>query len=465
MSQAAAPARLSLAQTRGRACEAHQAGRHDEARDLYAAYLAQVPQDAGIWSNLGVLLRATGRHELARVALERAHALEPAAPGIRGNLANVLADLGQSEAALRLRRGLVEEAPDDFATIAMIGKVLRTLGRHDEAVEILTDGAARFPEYPEMRIQLALAQLSAGDYRRGFRSYETRWETGELGARELAKPRWRGEWLGGKRILVVPEQGFGDSVAFARFLPELRRFDPAEVLMLTEKPVARLLSATPGADWSGTSAGPDRPYDTWVPMMDLLPHHFERTDAIPPPSRLHVPEDSRQRARAITAPARGLYRVGLNWGGSTTYRGDAFRSFGHRELWPLLDLPRTRFYGLYKGPRTGEFQSDGTAALIQDVARTDRDFADSAATMLELDLVITTCTAIAHVAGSLGVPVWVLLHWDNFWLWGKAGETTPWYPAMTLIRQERPRDWAGVVARVRDRLSAELARREAMGHG
>jgi hypothetical protein len=149
--------------------------------------------------------------------------------------------------------------------------------------------------------------------------------------------------------------------------------------------------------------------------------------------------------------------VGVVWCGSVTYRANAFRSFSHTEFHRLLDIDGLQMFSLYKGPELEAFQKDGTGAFIVDAASTDRDFADCAAMMQEMDLVITSCTATCHIAGSLGVPVWTLLHWDAFWLWTHQGAETPWYPSMRLIRQSRPRDWEGVFAKLRQRLLARMA--------
>lgn len=140
------------------------------------------------------------------------------------------------------------------------------------------------------------------------------------------------------------------------------------------------------------------------------------------------------------------------WSGSVTYKGNAFRSFSHRAYLPLADMAGVQLFSLYKGPSLAEFHADGSAAYLVDTASTDRDFADCAATMLEMDLVITSDTATAHIAGSLGIPVWTILHWDPFWVYTHAGETTPWYPSMRLFRQDRPLDWSGVFGRVEQAL-------------
>ena len=444
---------------RARAIAAHRAGRRDEARALYARLLARAPQDAGIWTNLGVLLREAGAHDLALAAQERAFALAPESRAVLNNLANILGDIGENTRALALRRRLIAANPDSPAQRAMAGKALRALGRHDEGIRLLEDALAHHPGDAELRIQLALTRLAAGDHARGFRNYAARWQTGELTPREMTVPKWDGGPLHGRRLLVLPEQGLGDALAFARFLPVLAHHDPGAVLMQAPRPLARLFAGIDGAGWTGTDPREGGGFDLWTDLMDLPGLHFAATDTIPPPARLTVPEDSRARARALTAPFRDRFRIGVVWSGSPTYRGDAFRSFGHRQFHRLLGLPGVQMFALQKGPGTAGFHADGSAALIIDAGSSDRDLADTAALMGEMDLVITSCTVTAHLAGALGRPVWTLLHWDPFWMWGHAGAATPWYPSMRLIRQDRPRDWDGVFARVREGVAALLRER------
>lgn len=446
-----------LASLRDAATDLHKAGKRTEALALYARYLARRPQDAGIWTNLGVLYRNEGRHDLAVSAQTRAHALDPASKAVLNNFANALNDRGDHARSLELRRQLIALEPGDPNHRAMEGKSLRALGRYDEGIRLLSRYVADHPAHHELRIQLALTQLAAGRYPEGFRNYEARWLTGELTPRKMVTPKWDGGPLDGKSILVLPEQGFGDAVTFARFLPVLRRYNPARVLVLCEKPLLRLMEGIEGADWIGLNPGPQDRYDVWTNMMDLPPLHFDGDTMVPPPTRLTVPDDSRARARAIAAPHKGRFKVGVVWCGSVTYRANAFRSFSHTLFHRLLDIPDVQMFSLYKGPELAAFKADGSDAMIFDTASTDRDFADCAATMEEMDLVITSCTATCHVAGSLGVPTWTLLHWDAFWLWQLAQDDTPWYPGMRLIRQDKPRDWDEVFARVKQDLAARVA--------
>jgi len=445
----------SLSELRAETTRLHRSGPPDAALAAYADYLSMAPQDGGIWSNYGVFLRGRGQHDLALAAQERALALLPDAVHVMNNLANVLADLGQSERSLDLRRRILEQTPDDPAQKAMLGKSLRALGRYDEATDYLERAFAEHPDHAELEVQLAMALLAARRYADGFRAFDGRWKTNELRPRNLSLPKWDGAALDGRTILVLPEQGFGDAVTFARFLPVLRRFGPARVMLQCEAPLLRLMSGVEGADWIGRDV-PLAEVDVWTNLMDLPVPHFEASPTIPEPTRLTIPEDSRARARGLVAPFADRFRVGIVWSGSATYRANAFRSFSHTAFHALLDVPGVQMFSLYKGPEVAAFKADGTAALIPDIGSSDRDFADCAAMMEEMDLIITSDTATAHIAGSLGRQVWTLLHWDAFWLWTHAGATTPWYPSMTLIRQPRPRDWDSVFAEVRARLLAEL---------
>ena len=433
----------TLTQLRVRATKTHQNGKLSEAAPLYAAYLAQVPSDAPMWSNLGVLHRAAGRHEQALRAQRRAYALDPNERGTCNNYANILSDLGQYDLSIALRRELLEAEPDNLNQLAMIGRCLRGKGDYPAAIKHLTASLKRFPDDSELRMQLAFAELGAGKYKSAFDNYKARWSAGELTPRDLPYPQWKGEDLTGKTVLVMPEQGFGDAVLFARFIPVLGALG-ATVHVLVEKPLLALFDGLKGADWVGPAVGSDNGIDFYVNMMDIAAHYFQTKRKIPAPTQLTVPQTSEDRARSITAPFGDTFKVGVIWTGSVTYKGNAFRSFSHTDFLPLTDIEGVQLFSLYKGPLLEPFFADGSSGFMVDAGSTERGFADTAAMMREMDLVITSDTATAHIAGSLGVPTWVVLHWDAFWVWRHAGETTDWYPGIRLFRQDRPMDWSGV---------------------
>lgn len=431
---------------RGQAISLHQAGQHDEALPLYARYLGLHPDDAAMWSNYGALLRLLRRYPLALAAQDRAAAIDPDNPSHRLNRANILSDIGRYEDSMALRRTL----PQDAEQASMIGRCLRGQGKYAQAADHLAKAVRRYPGFHDLPLQLAFAQLGGGNYREGFRNYRARWNGPDLTPRSLDIPPWDGSDPAGRTILVLSEQGLGDTVLFARFLPLLKARG-ARVVLRVRKPLLRLLAGIGGADevTADTQAGAD----AWVNLIDLAIPAFDQSPVIPAPAALHVPADSHSRAKGRIAPFRDTFRVGTIWSGSETYKGNGFRSFRHTDLMPLCGLDGVQLFSLYKGPLLADYLSDGSAALMVDAASDDRDLADCAATMQAMDLVITSDTATAHIAGSLGIPAWVVLHWDPFWVYGHAGDTTPWYPSMRLFRQDRPMEWGGVMARVRDALA------------
>ncbi len=429
------------------ATEAHRKGQLDTALAGYARYLSQVPGDAGIWSNLGALHRKAGRHLMALRAHERALVLDPDGIATINNAANVLSDIGRYDESLALRRRVLAQTPDDAAQLAMVVRCLRGKGDYTAAVKFALDALVRFPDDAELRMQLAFAQMGAGNYAAGLDNYKARWRAGELQPRDLPFPEWRGEPLDGKTVAVLPEQGFGDAVLFARFLPTLQRYR-CRVVMPVKKPLQRLLHGLNGLDEMLDSLRVSDSVDYWINMMDLAALHFATDQVVPPPANLTVPPDSVARARAIVHPHNDKLKVGVVWTGSVTYRGNAFRSFSHREFLPLADIQGIQLFSIYKGPKLAAYHADGSDAFIVDTGSSERDFADTAGMMRACDLIITSDTATAHIAGSLGVPVWCVLHWDAFWVYRHAGEGTDWYPRMRLFRQHRPLDWDGVMADV-----------------
>lgn len=452
-----AAAAAGAANLRARAVAAHRAGRLDEAFPLYREHLRQTPSDAHAWTNLGALLRKRGQHDAAALCQRRAHALAPDDAAILGNLGNALHDSDALDEALEVRRALVAARPGAAEAHAMLSATLRGLGRAREAVAAADAGLRVAPGDGELRVQRALSLLAAHDWRAGFEAFGARWETGELMRAACPVPEWQGEDPAGKRILVLPEQGFGDALLMTRFLPELAARG-AEVLLAAKPALMRLFDGLPGVSRLMTTGAAWPDADFSAHMMDL-PRWLGMPDDGPPPSPpLTVPDRSRARAARLTAPFAGRLRVGVCWSGSVTYRANFKRSFGPERFLPLAGIPDVQLFSLYKGPLLEAFRADPASALIVDASGADRDFADAAATILEMDLVITMDTAVAHLAGALGKPVWNLLAYAPFWLYGPSGAGTPWHPSMRLIRQARPGDWDGVFAEVAAGLAVEAAR-------
>ena len=379
---------------------------------------------------------------MGRTAQMRAYALAPDYKGVINNYSNILSDLGDDAESIELRQKSLEINPSHLMHHAMIGRCMRGMGDYGVAIKYLTPMAKKFPEEPKIRLQLASAQLGAGCYGPAFRTYDARWTTDELGAPDVPFTKWEdGMSVDGKTLLVLPEQDFGDMIHLLRFIPTIQALG-AKIRLVANKLLLRLLEGIDGIEWIGTGAAREDPVDLWLSLMDLPKLVFGPTEngVVPKPTKLKIPDDSTDRAKSITAQHRKIFKVGVVWSGSLTYKGNVFRSFMHSEFLPMANVPNVQLFSFYKGPFLDSFHKDGSAALIIDAAGTDRDFADCAATMHEMDLIISSYTATAHIAGSLGVPVWVMLHWDAFWVYRLMDDTTPWYPTMRLFRQYKPQD-------------------------
>ncbi|WP_069299308.1 tetratricopeptide repeat protein [Neptunicoccus sediminis] len=429
----------------------HRKGDLATARDLYRAYLARRPKDGPIWSNLGALFRSEKNYPLAVVCQQKALQIGPESDTVLNNAANALFDAGEPEKALALRRKALARNPSNPENWSSLGKYLRALGRYAEAKAELEKALRVHPDEPELHIQLSFALLALGDYPAGFAEFDWRWKGDEISLPEMPMPKWAGEDLSGKTLLVTPEQGFGDTILMARFLKGVADMG-AEVRLSVKPPLHRVFKGLAGVSSFALSTADLEGCDYWVPMMDLPRYLGTTLQTLPAPTTLTIPQDSQDRASALLAPFKDQFKVGVLWSGSVTYRANHKRSFSHQQFLQLADVPNLQMFSLYKGPLTPAYHGDGTSCVILDAAGNDRDFADSAALIQQLDLVITMDSAIAHVAGSLGAKVWNLLHSEAYWLYEPFQDHTPWYPSMRLIRQEKSGDWDRVFVNLRKEL-------------
>jgi len=428
---------------------------------LYRKILARHPEKYQVWGNLGVALRRDGRRAQAVAVQRRAAELAPNDDSVANNLANALADFGAFDEAFTIRRARYEAAPTDPKLVADYAMMLRYTWRHREAIEVIdrAEAAIGREALGAATLQRALARLMLGEYAPGFADFEARFLSDEVSLPEAAPwPRWEGGSVAGKRVAVLREQGLGDAIVYARFLPRLKAMG-AHVTLSIQKPLARLMGRIEGVD-AGAVPGlsPDAEIDLYTTNASL-PHLVGMPeDGPPPPPRLTIPEDSRARARHILEPFDGRFKIGIVWTGAADYRGNHRRSTEIAHFAGLAALPGVQLVSLAKGDAATELAKSGYAGLILNAASSDRDLADAAGLIDEMDLMITTDTSVVHVAGSLGKPIWNLLAYEGYWLYG-TGETTPWYPSMRLFRQERSGDWTGLFARVKDELATLLEAR------
>jgi len=240
----------------------------------------------------------------------------------------------------------------------------------------------------------------------------------------------------------------------SRFIPQLKEMG-AEVSMVVKPPLQRLMAKLDGLDHILSGASKSHPYDYYTPNMSLPHFAGMPKDGPPPLPKLTIPDDSRERAKRVVHAFKDHFKIGIVWTGSLTYRANHRRSTGPDSFLGLAGVPGVQLFSLYKGDAHQNFVDGGMNGLILDACGRDRDFADTAAIIDEMDLMITTDTAVVHVAASLGKPIWHMLTWEGFWLYGD-GDTTPWYPSMRIFRQKANGEWDDVFQRVEAELRKHL---------
>lgn len=434
----------------------HRAEDYDEAAKLYRLCLANQPDGVVTWTNYGALLRKQKKFDAAIACHRKALEIDPNNFNARSNLANALVDAGEAEEGVVLRQKILEEHPDDWSRIRDLAVAYRGCWRNQDAVDLIDASEKRLGTSEEGLLQRALAHLMLGNYREGFEDFEARYSGDEVSLpKDAPWPRWMGEPVDGKRILVLPEQGFGDAILMSRFLPALKAMG-AEVSMVVKPPLQRLLANLDGVDHVLHGASKAQKYDFYTPNMSL-PHFVGMPDngAPPPLPKLTIPEDSRARAQRGVRAFKDHFKIGVVWTGSLTYRANHRRSTGPESFVGLAGVPGVQLFSLYKGDAHQDFVDGGMNGLIMDACGQDRDFADTAAVIDEMDLMITTDTAVVHVAASLGKPVWNMLTWEGFWLYGEK-DATPWYPSMRLFRQSANGEWGELFQRVETELRKHL---------
>lgn len=449
-----------LPKLRAAAAKLHKEGRNDEAIEAYTAYLQRRPDDGGIWSNLGVALRREQKFLASAVCYRRALEVSTEDSSYWGNLGNVLKDLDEIEPALEAHRRAVELNPDDLQLLYNYGIAYRDGGRFAEALEVFDRCLKIDPEHANLNWDRALALLHLERFEEGWAAYEWRWKIGELQKPKYSAPEWQGEDLNGKTILLFPEQGFGDTLLVTRFIPQLKARGATVILECKDR-LQRLFTGMEGVDRLVDIKSLNTGFDYYCSMMSLPGRLGATLENLPAPVALNIPESSRAKAEALLAPAGERLKVGIVWSGSITYKGNLKRSVSIERFLHLARTPGVQLYSLYKGPLEHELTESGASAVIVDLGSKDEDFADAAAIINGLDLVVMTDSAIAHLTGTLGRPMWNLLAYSPYWLYLPEGERTPWYPSMRLYRQPGPGDWDAVFERVQSDLEAAVAAKRA----
>jgi Flp pilus assembly protein TadD len=449
--------------------------------DQYQQALSLDPGNFAAWNDLGNIFASFKDWPTARIFLEEAERLNPQNAAVQNNLANILEKSGEPERSVAAYRAAIALEPNNAQFRNNLGNTLRTLRHWSAAEDMLTSAIALRPNYPAAYANLAylcyeqgrldeaeklyrttleldpnhalahtcLGQLLLyrGCFREGWKEQEWRWQWDDFPSppRHFQQPQWYGEDLAGKRILLHAEQGFGDTIQFARYAEMVAALG-AHVILEVHPELLNLMRSVSGVSEILARGDPVPPFDLHCPLMSL-PLAFDTTVATIPTTIPYLDTNGPTPAWVDRTNASSR-RVGLAWAGNPGNRVDHRRSVPIAALIPFSSVPGVEFYS---------FQRSGTLDIpdglhFQGILPASGDFAATASALQAMDLLISVDTAVAHLAGALGVPVWIMLPYVSDWRWLKGEPLSPWYPTATLFRQSEDQRWESVIAAVRDTL-------------
>lgn len=437
------------------AAEAQRNNDPEAAVKGYSRALALNPRLAEAYNNLGVVLRATNRAEAAVACYRRAIALRPRNANSYSNLGNVLRDLGRVEAAVASHQQAVHLAPQSPDALLNLGIALRDLGRHEMAEDCFTRAIALAPDHAGCRLDQARSRLLVGDYEAGFAGLEARFDLPGYSLRGTNMPRWDGADLKGKTVLVQSEGTAGDVIQFARYLPMIKERG-GNVVLETPGGLADLMATVDGVT-KVVRTGADLPhFDLHIPLLSLPGVFGTTADSVPTAGTyIRPPDPGAYKLAQRTEGAKGTARIGIAWADERA--GGGRTTPGLRPFMELAGVPGVALYSLQRGAAATDLSAVSCDALVFDAARRTRDLSGLAAVIDQLDLVVTVDSPVAHLAGALGKPVWIIAPASPDWRWGLAEEATPWYPTARVLRTDRRGDWDGLFEQARRGLRAFAA--------
>ena len=443
------------------ALQRHQRGDLGGAEEKYRAALALAPEHVHATHYLGVVLYQRHRLDEAIPLLERSAAAVPGEPEFQNNLGLALAAADRNDEAIAAYRNALRLAPDHIIAWNNLGLTLFAACDVPEAIVAYREAIARSPNFAEAHWNLALALLANGQYEEGWHEYEWRLRIAQLGAAERETPGvlWDGALRRGLTLLVTAEQGMGDALQFVRYVHPLADHG-IRVVLSVPPPLARLLATAPGAA-SVVSADRRLPaYDAHVPLMSLprLVSAMPETHPAPVPY-LKADRVLRANAAIAVAPFAQSLRIGLAWSGNPQNTNDHRRSIPLAALAPLLALPGTAWFSLQRAADERDISTVPAATALHQLPLRE-EFDGAAALIDELDVILSVDTSLAHLAGALDRPLFVLLPFAPDWRWYPLGSDSIWYPSARVFRQPAPGDWAPVVADVGAALAAFKRSRE-----
>jgi tetratricopeptide (TPR) repeat protein len=439
----------------------HQQQRYQDAEQIYRRVLATAPQHAAAWCYLGIALHDQRQYPQAVEAYRHALTLQPEFPIALNNLGNSLRYVGEIEQAdscfekaIQLKPDYVNAYKNRGTLHVWTGDLERGLGWYEQALRIQ-------PNEAELHRNVGVIYLLQGRFQEGWEEYRWRWRVGDLHRPGTQAPVWDGSDPAGKTLLLSVEQGLGDTLNFIRFARVLRQRG-ARTIVHCQAPLLALLQQSPelGRLYPNTLPLTD-PIDAHCSLLDVADLLHVDADSVPAYDRYLKPADSLVsywRARLPKPP--GKFRIGIAWQGNPDHQADLYRSLPLKQFETLADLPGIELISFQSGFGSEQLTAwAGATPIVQLGAEVDKSsgaFMDTAAIMTDVDLVITSDTSIAHLAGALGVPTWIALSYVPDWRWLLGRDDSPWYPSVRLFRQPTLGDWSSVFQAMRTELAGRV---------
>jgi tetratricopeptide (TPR) repeat protein len=433
--------------------------RFDEALAAYDRAYGIAPDDLDALNGRGVALLGLDRTVEAIASYDRVLALDPAHIDALGNRGNALLKLNRLHGAIASYEAALKMAPRHARLLTNHAVALRWLDRPHEALMGLTRALVSSPDFAEARFVQALVKLTLGDFRAGWKGYESRWATAAFAPhrRNFAPPLWLGDQpLAGKTILLHGEQGYGDVIQFVRYAPRVAALG-ATVILEVQPELVRLLARVTGVAAIVAHGKPLPAFDCHCPIMSLPLAFGTELATIPadiPYLAANVDDIAAWRERLPRSRPVGRRRplVGVAWAGNITHKSDLSRSMRLATLRPLLELPNVQFVNLQHDMRAQDADARRNCPQLKEVGARFADFAETAAVIAQLDAVISVDTAVAHLTGAMGKPLLLLLPFAADFRWLRDRRDSPWYPTARLFRQRELDNWDGAVDELRNEL-------------
>jgi tetratricopeptide (TPR) repeat protein len=419
-------------------------GRHNAALGCCKEAVSLAPNSAQAYNNLGTALRGVGQEDAAIAAFRAAIGLDPDLAEAHHNLGIALQRAGEAREAAACYRAGLRLRPEFAPSQLNLGLVLQEEGDVEGAIAAYRSAIGIDPGLVEAHVNLGLQLLLAGRYSEGWAEYEWRLRYDEYGAAGRGAQRWQGEELQGRKIVLDAEQGFGDALQFLRYAQHVAARGGAVTVRCAPR-LLQLFRSAPGVQ-EATSREAPMPQGLYCPLPSL-PLLFGTTVETVPAPIPYLRAEAGQAAhwKARLEDGTTALRVGLVWASQSRQNTAAARSLSLAALAPLAEIPGLRFYSLQRDAAAREAAQPPAGMSLVDLASELGDFSDDAAVLENLDLLISVDTAIVHLAGAMGRPVWILLKHVPDWRWLLGRDDSPWYPSMRLFRQQRSNDWSAPI--------------------